>query len=279
MRGLVGHDQRARALIDIGAAPPPIGHHATGFLHEEDARCRIDKAGFLEIAGEPAHGDIGAAIGGAADHAHRADRRANGVEALVEAGIGVHAGGGHAGADVEHARIDLFADLEPFAIEEGAVPGDGDEHLIGWRIVEHAADRLIPAAQGQGNGVVHAIDEIGRAVDGIDQPAVFVVVVDRREFLAGKAEIGIALEEVAADEQLALLVRLGDEIGRALDTDLEIAEAGEIALGERASLAGNGDHVFENGLVVHAGSGGVDSPNLASRRVGPAYITAPVTGM
>ena len=48
---------------------------------------------------------------------------------------------------------------------------------------------------------------------------------DGREFLADKAPVRIAREELFSDEELRLLVGLRHKIGRALDADLELTKS------------------------------------------------------
>lgn len=82
-----------------------------------------------------------------------------------------------------------------------------------------------------------AIEEIRRAVDGVDKPAMgCIVALGGGEFLARQAP-GIAGEEAIADQGLRIAVGIGNEIARALDADLDVAEPREMFEGERAGLA------------------------------------------
>ena len=53
------------------------------------------------------------------------------------------------------------------AVEEGAAAAEAGEHLVGDGIVDHAADGLVPAPERDGDGVVLAVEEVGRPVDGV----------------------------------------------------------------------------------------------------------------
>src|SRR5690554_1817040 len=136
MSRLVGDDHGARALVVVRAPAPPIGDDAAGFLDQQDSRGGIDKSRFLEIAGEPPHGDIGTTVGRAADNADGSYRRADGIEPLIGTGIELLSGCRKAGADIEKAGIGLCADLQALAIEKGALPPGSGEHLVGGWIVK-----------------------------------------------------------------------------------------------------------------------------------------------
>ncbi|MCY1384071.1 hypothetical protein D9M69_722740 [compost metagenome] len=78
--------------------------------------------------------------------------------------------------------------MEAGAVEESALPFDGGEHLVGDGIVDEAAHGFVATAQGDGDRIVLAIEEIGGAVDGIDEPAMgLVVALGGCEFLASQA--------------------------------------------------------------------------------------------
>ncbi|MNV43514.1 hypothetical protein D3C71_1352290 [compost metagenome] len=95
-----------------------------------------------------------------------------------------------------------------------------------------------------------AVDEVRRAVDRIDQPAMFAVgTFDGREFLAGQAP-GILAEQALADQRFGLLVGVRDEIARPLDADLDIAKPLEMLERQGAGLAGGFDHVIEDLAVI-----------------------------
>ncbi|MNL68409.1 hypothetical protein D3C87_1931270 [compost metagenome] len=87
MGGLVGDDEDAGFFKGFGAAAPPVGDHPAGFFDQQDAGGGVDKTGFFKVARQTAAGDPGAGIGGAADDADGADGRADGVEAIVGAGM------------------------------------------------------------------------------------------------------------------------------------------------------------------------------------------------
>ena len=120
-------------------------------------------------------------------------------------------------------------------------PPEAGEHLVRDRIVDHAADGFVPAPEGDGDGVVLAVEEVGRPVDGVDEPAVLrVAFLDRGELLAGQAPVGRDGEEAFADQRLGRAVGFGDEVAGALDADLDVAEAGEMRLREGGGLADDG---------------------------------------
>src|SRR5690606_10457541 len=100
----------------------------------------------------------------------------------------------------------------------------------------------------------HAVGEVGRAVDGIDDPAGAGSLA-----LAEKVVVGGALfaEELVAwegggedvlDEPLGLLVGLGDEVVRALFADVQ--RLAGVAADEVAGAAGGLGGGFQFGAVV-----------------------------
>ena len=76
-----------------------------------------------------------------------------------------------------------------------------------------------------------AVQEIGGAVERIDDPAVALVGAGARAaFLAEKAVIRPRLGELLAHDLLGAAVGRGDEIARTLERHLQILDLAEIAL-------------------------------------------------
>ena len=84
------------------------------------------------------------------------------------------------------------------------------------------------------------------------------------EVLAGEAPVGVAREQIFADELLGLSVGIGDEVGGSLDADLEVAESREVAERQSARFACDSDHVGEHRIVVHGLAS--SSATLSARR-------------
>ena len=113
------------------------------------------------------------------------------------------------------------------AVEPGPLAGGGRETLLQQRIVDRAHQQFAVAFQGQRHAVMrHAVDEIGRAVQRIDDPSVLGA---SRGRLAGHFLFAQQTmprkgpEHGPADRLLRGQVGLGHEVGRALLPDLEPA--------------------------------------------------------
>ena len=97
-----------------------------------------------------------------------------------------------------------------------------------------------------------AVQEIGGAVERIDDPAVGLVGAGvRAAFLAEEAVIGPRLGEVLAHDLLGAAVGGGDEIARSLQRDLQVLDLAEIALEAAAGARGGLDHDVEDCGMLH----------------------------
>ena len=100
------------------------------------------------------------------------------------------------------------------------------------------------------------MQEIGGAVERIDDPAVRLVgALAHAAFLAEKAVAGPRLAQFGEQRLLGAAVGGGDEIGRALERDLQLLQFAEIALERARGLARGGDHDVEQSGVVHGAWG------------------------
>ena len=99
-----------------------------------------------------------------------------------------------------------------------------------------------------------AVQEIGGAVERIDDPAVGLVGAGvRAAFLAEKAVIRPRLGEFLAHDLFGAAVGGGDEIARALQRDLQVLDLAEIALEAAAGAVRRLDHDVEDGGMEHGG--------------------------
>ena len=117
--------------------------------------------------------------------------------------------------------------------------------------------QLVAAPAGDGDAVDgQALEEVGGAVQGIDQPLVLAVPLTRAAPLLGQdAVVGEALADLGEDGGLALLVRLGDEVVLPLAPHLEPGVA-EIAGDDPGASLGAGEGGLEEvtkEVVVHGG--------------------------
>ena len=102
----------------------------------------------------------------------------------------------------------------------------------------------------------NAVQEIGGAVERIDDPGVGLVgALALAAFLAEKAVAGPRLGQFGIQRLLGAAVGGGDEIGRALERDLQVLDLAEVALERARGLARGGDHDVEQGGVEHGARG------------------------
>ena len=75
-------------------------------------------------------------------------------------------------------------------VDEGAVALLRPEELVGDRLVDHAGDDLVVALEADRDGEVrHAVEEVGGAVERVDDPAVAAVALGLAAFLAEEAVV------------------------------------------------------------------------------------------
>ncbi len=92
------------------------------------------------------------------------------------------------------------------------------------------------------------MQEVGGAVQGVDDPAVGLVgALDQAALLAQEAVAGAGLGQFLEQGLLSLDVGGGDEVGGALLGDLKFAHLAEIARQAPRGLAGRVDHHLEQG--------------------------------
>ena len=97
-----------------------------------------------------------------------------------------------------------------------------------------------------------AVQEIGGAVERIDDPAVGLVgALAEAAFLAEKAVAGTRLGQLRKQRLLGAAVGGGDEIGRPLERDLQLLDFAEVALERARGLARGGDHDVEESGAEH----------------------------
>ncbi len=121
---------------------------------------------------------------------------------------------------------------------ERALAAFGDEQVFVRRIVDQPGDdRAFALQRDRDREVRDAVQEIGGAVERVDNPAVgFVRAFARAAFLAKEPVTGAGLVEIVPQHLLGLAVGGGDEIARPLQRHLKVLDLAEIAL-ERAAGA------------------------------------------
>ncbi len=150
-----------------------------------------------------------------------------------------------AGRDERIGEVLARGNAHPAAVVEvGALALLGGEHLVRDRVVDDAGNYLAFALQPDGDGEQrHAVQEVGGAVERVDDPAMGLVVADDlAALLHQEAVAGARLRQLAVDDLLGLVVGGGDEVARALDRNLQLLDLAEVAGEAAAGLAGGGDH-------------------------------------
>ena len=111
-----------------------------------------------------------------------------------------------------------------------------NEQFVGTRIVDRADPALSFFEPGDRDApVVHAMDEVERAVDRIDNPGPFGHIAAR--FLAEHRVIGIGARQFPADERFDGAVGRADIVLPRLGLDDEFQFMPEVAVGERTGRA------------------------------------------
>ena len=143
---------------------------------------------------------------------------------------------------------------DALVIEEGAFAALGDEQVVIGRIVGQAGDdRAVPLKRDRNGEMRDAVQEIGGAIERIDDPAVAPIGAGvRAAFLAEEAIVGPRLGEFLAHDLLGAAVGGGDEIARALDRHLQLLDLAEVALEASPGAMRRLDHDVENGGMQHA---------------------------
>jgi hypothetical protein len=147
-------------------------------------------------------------------------------------------------------------DTDALVIEKRALAAFGNKHLVVGGVVDEAGNDRARAFERDGDGEMrNAVQEIGRAVERIDDPAMRLVgALARAAFLTQKAVIRSRLGELGAHDFLGAAVGGGDEIARPLERNLQVLDLAEIALEAAAGAVRGLDHDIENSGVEHDGS-------------------------
>ena len=231
-----------------------IGDKAAGLAHDKQARRDIPRRQIaLPVAIEPAGGDPGeiergGAVAAQAGEILLRDENFGPRARQVAAAVMRQAAGHHRVGEPRPRR-----DANPPVVEEGALAALGDEQIVVGRIVDEAGDDGAVALERDRHGEMrNAVQEIGGAVERIDDPAVRVVGAGMRAaFLAEKAVIRPRLGELGAQNLLGLAVGGGDEIARAFERHLQMLDLAEIALEVAAGALRGLDHDVEKGGMLH----------------------------
>ncbi len=173
-----------------------------------------------------------------------------GVVALAE---------GEAGADQRVAHAGALGDAQAAVVQESATALGGVEQIVARRVVDDGLLHHATVCQRDRHAVHgEAVDEVGRAVQRVDDPDIFGMLGAMRaaRLFGEDAVVGIGLEKRFDDGFFSHLVHLGHEVIGRLGVDLQDVEVHRCAIDDRASSAGrlDGDveHRMVSGLQRHA---------------------------
>jgi hypothetical protein len=160
---------------------------------------------------------------------------------------------GDAATDDAVLGLGAGGDAQAAVVEEGARAALGDVELVVGGVVDDARHRHAVALEADGDGELgNAVEEVGGAVEGVDDPGVGGVgALDLAALLTDETVAGAGLHELGHDDLLGLAVGGGDEVGRPLHRDLQMLDLAEVALEAAAGLQGGADHDVEKGGTEH----------------------------
>src|SRR6266851_7859236 len=248
---------RLIARDDVGlsehvVAAVEIGHEAARLAHDQQARRHVPgREVALPVGVEPAGGDPGEIERRGAEAAQPRDLLLDDGELRAKqrkvAAPEMRQAAANDGLGEPRAR----RDAQPLIVEEGALAALGDEELLVRRVVDDSGnDRSLAFERDRDRELRNAVQEVGRAVERVDDPAMRLVgALLTAAFLADEAVTGARLGKLAAENLLGAPIRRRDEIGGSLERDLQVLDLAEIPLEAARGLAGGSDHdVDESGM-------------------------------
>src|SRR6185369_4953481 len=147
-------------------------------------------------------------------------------------------------ADDAVGEVAPRGNAKPLVLEPGAPALLGPEALVGQRLVDKPLRDLGPAARllllnsDRDREVRYAVEEVGRAIQRIDDPPRLVGVArDLAAFLEQHAPVGPGVPKLVDDGLLGALVGHRHEVGRTLAADLQMLDLAEVAAKARRRLA------------------------------------------
>ena len=208
------------------------------------------------IAVEPASGDPGKVEGCGAEPAQSRDLLLDRRKFVAELREPAAAVMRQPTGDHRVGEVPPCGDAQPPIVEERTLAALAGIKLVGRRIVDHARDdRAFALEPDRDRELRNPVEEIGRAVERIDDPGVgFVAALPAAALLAQESVAGPRLRQFLVQDLLGPTVGRGDEIARPLQRDLQALDFAEIALEPARRLAGRlGHHIEGRGLGRHGG--------------------------
>ena len=232
-------------------------HHAARFADEDDAGGHVPRLQFtLPKAVKAAGGDIGEVKCGRPPAPHPGALRHQAGEVAQGGGQGLFGAERNAGGKDAVDHVATARDAQAAIVHPGTGALFGPEQFVLGRVIDHARDHFALVFQGNGDRPVrHAVQEIRRAIQRIDDPAPGGIGPGTQAgFLAQPAIGGTATHQLVLDDALGLGIGLGHEIAGALGGHLQVFHLAEILDEGTASLAGGLDHQVEVGAALHGAS-------------------------
>src|SRR5579862_2896407 len=149
-----------------------------------------------------------------------------------------------AGADHRVGERAPRRDSQAPVVNEGAGAFLGPEHLVAQRLIDEPCDDLAVALErDRDRPMRNAVQEIGGAVERIDDPAMMRIAAARGAALFHEEAIaGPRLRQLGLQGLLGFEIGGRDELARSLDRDLQLLDLAEIADEPACRLQGGPGH-------------------------------------
>src|SRR5205814_7272187 len=220
------------ALGQHGVVAVEIADEAAGLAHHQDTGRHVPGGEVaFPIAVEPASGDPGKVEGCGAEPAQSRDLLLDRRKLVAELREPAAAVMRQPTGDHRVGEVPPCGDAQPPIVEERTLAALAGIKLVGRRIVDHARDdRAFALEPDRDRELRNPVEEIGRAVERIDDPGVgFVAALPAAALLAQESVAGPRLRQFHVQDLLGPTVGRGDEIARPLQRDLEGLEFAETA--------------------------------------------------
>ena len=155
--------------------------------------------------------------------------------------------------DHAFAKLAPAGDAQPLVVEECALAALGDVEFLVGGIVDHPGDdRALARQPDRDRELRDAVQEIGGAVERIDDPGVGLVgALAVAAFLADEAVARARFRKIGIEHFLGALVGERDEVGGPFQRHLQMLDLAEIALEIAAGAARGLDHDIDDGGIQH----------------------------
>ena len=156
---------------------------------------------------------------------------------------------GETGAEQGSVQVFTLGDAQAAIIEVGAAAAAGGEELVMHRVIHDGVLQAIEMADANGDAELrHAVDEVGGAIEGVDDP-LEVLIGNAATFFGEDAVIRVGAVDDLDDGGLGALVDIGDEIIVRLAGDVDFIDPIEAAVDDIARFAGRANSGDENRML------------------------------